>query len=327
MKVKELLGRSAFMMSLALIVALTLGLSNNFPYIEPQIRSNITILILAIMMTVSLSRIPFKGLDPKKEPRSVARAMILGIVVASAIPLVASFLFEGTPYQIGLIFIALTPFAASVVPLSYILRGDINHAARGTIVVYFASIVYIPVVVWLILRQTIDMKDVVFAVVEVVLIPLILSRLLVKVKIDKNTMGIFLNFCIFLLVFLSVGASANLFRSDVVLLAEFMGIAMLRTFGLGLGLEYVERRKGIPWEQRVTDVLMTSYKNKGIAIALVTAVAVSLGMNVGAALFPVSASIVIEICWVIFIDSVLYSPNRMRRELERSKKISEPGNS
>ena len=325
MKIRELLGRSAFMMSLALIVALTLGLSNNFPYIEPQIRSNITILILAIMMTVSLSRIPFKGLNPAQEPRSVARAMLLGIVVASAIPLIASFFFEGTPYQIGLIFIALTPFAASVVPLSYILRGDMNHAARGTIVIYCASIIYIPVVVWLMLRQTIDIQDVIIAVVEVVLVPLILSRLLVKVKIDKNTMGIFLNFCIFFLVFLSVGASANLFRSDVVLLATFMGIALLRTFGLGLGLEYIEKKKGIPWEQRVTDVLMTSYKNKGIAIALVTAVAVSLGTNVGAALFPVSASIVIEICWVIFIDSVLYSPSRMKKELAREGRSKEIG--
>jgi len=162
-------------------------------------------------------------------------------------------------------------------------------------------------------------------VVEVVLIPLILSRLLVKVKIDKSMMGIFLNFCIFFLVFLSVGASSNLFRSDVVLLATFMGIAMLRTFGLGLGLEYIEKKMGIPWEQRVTDVLMTSYKNKGIAIALVTAVAVSLSLNVGAALFPVSASIVVEICWVIFIDSVLYSPTRMKKELEgRSKEIGKP---
>ncbi len=323
MKLKDLLGRSAFMMSLALVVALALGLTNNFPQIDAGIRSNATILILAVMMTVSLSRISYKGLNPLSEKRSVIRAMFLGIIVASAIPLIASFFFAGTSYQIGLVFIALTPFAASVVPLSYIMKGDVGHATRGTIAVYLASILYIPAVVWLILQTQVPIDQVVISVVEVIVIPMIVSRLLVKIEIDRGTMSVFLNFCIFALVFLSVGASANMFFSDVGLLATFMGIAFLRTFGLGLSLEYIERKAGIPWDQRVTDVLMTSYKNKGIAIALVTSVVTAAGGNLGSALFPVTASIVVEICWVIFIDSVLFSPKRMKRELDRTASPSD----
>lgn len=315
MKITDLLGRSAFMMALSLVVALALGLTGYFPPIPADARSNITILILAIMMTISLSRIPFSGLNPLKEKRSVARAMVLGIVVASAIPLIASFFFVGTPYQMGLVFIALTPFAASVVPLSYVMKGDIGHATRGTIVVYLASIIYIPVVVWLVLNTEVPTMQVVISVVEVILIPIVLSRLLVNVKIDRMHMAIVLNICIFILVFLSVGSSASLFSSEIGLLLTFMGIAFLRTFGLGICLEYIEKKKGIPWDQRVTDVLMTSYKNKGIAIALVTSVAMAASVNVGQALFPVTASIVIEVCWVIFIDSILFSPKRMEKEL------------
>lgn len=308
------------MMSLALIVALALGLSGNFPDIKAEYRSNTTILILAVMMTFALSRIPFRGMNPLEDKKSSARAFLLGVMLASTIPLALSFFFDDHAYKIGLVFIGLTPFAASVVPLSYIMRGDMNHAARGTLVVYFSALVYIPVIAGIILKDVVPLKDIVIAVVAIVLVPLLLSRLLHNVEIKKETMSIFLNFCVFFLVFLSVGASADLFFKDVNLLVIFMGIAAARTFGLGLILEYVERKKGIPWGQRVTDVLMVSYKNKGIAIAMVVAVATAAfgaGPGVGKALFPVTASIVIEICWVIFMDSVLLSPKRMERELER----------
>lgn len=323
MSTKALLGRGTFMMSLALIVALALGLGGYFPDIAVEDRSNATILILAVMMTVSLSRIPYKGLNPADNPKSVLRAALLSMAVASSIPLAASLFFQDEAFKVGLVFIGLTPFAASVVPLSYILRGDMKHAARGTIVVYALSIVYIPAMVWLMLDRSISPVGVAIAVLQVVIVPLFVSRLLVKVEIKKEHVAIFLNSCIFVLVFLSVGASANMFRSEVWLLFTFMGIAALRTFGLGLGLEFFERRAGIPWEQRVTDVLMTSYKNKGVAIALVTAVAAAAALSPAKALFPVTASIVIEICWVIFMDAFLFSPERMKRELEREGRGSE----
>jgi len=305
------------MMSMALVASLGLGLSDHFPHIEPEYRSNATIIILAIMMTFALSRIPFKGMNPLKDLRSSAKALFLGVVLASSIPLAASFFFDEPAYKIGLVFIGLTPFAASVVPLTYIMRGDFHHAARGTLVVYVSAIAYIPAVVWIVLGETVPMAEVVKAVFLVVLLPLLLSRFLQNVEIDKRNMAVFLNSCIFILVFISVGPTAKMFLSEKVLLLTFMGIGVARTFGLGITLEYIERKRGIPWGQRVTDVLMLSYKNKGIAIALVTAVALaSLSPDkIGMALFPVTSSIVIEICWVIFMDSVLLSPKRMRAEL------------
>ena len=311
MKVRDLLASSAFMMGLALIVSLGLGLTGNFPQIAPYDRSSLTIIILAAMMTVSLSRIPFSGLSPSKDPRGVLRALILGILVASLIPLAAWALLGDSVYKDGLIFVAATPFAASVVPLSYIMRGDMEHAARSTIIVYLASILYIPVLVWLTLGESVNMADVVISVAEVMVLPLFLSRLITRVKIDKYVMAVVLNCAIFMLVVLSVGATANFFRSEATLLLIFMGIAVLRTFVLGVGLEFTERRLGIKWSQRVTDVLMTSYKKKGVAIALCMAVLPA------AALFPITASIVVEICWVIFMDAVLFSKRRMSRELRR----------
>jgi len=319
MRITGLVSSSAFMMSLALIVALITNFADIFPSFlagpgNADLRANLTVLVLAVMMTVSLSRIPYKNLNPVTHRRSVLRALFLGLILSSAIPIVGFYLLDGTEYSAyakGLVFIAATPFAASVPALSYILRGDMEHAARGTIFVYVASLAWIPLLIYITLGQTVDMKDVVITVFQIIGIPLVLSRLLTKLKISKQAMSVFMNLCIFFLVWLSV-SSTKFGGLGVWIFVAFLLIAGLRTFFLGNVLEYAEKRAGIGWSQRVTDILMTSYKNKGIAIAMCVA---TLGPAAGLAMVVIATSIVVEICWVVFMDSVLFSKKRMEREL------------
>lgn len=318
MKIQTLLKSSAFMMTMALIVALVTNFANLFPgdVLKSDIRSNLTIIVLATMLTISLSRIPYTNLNPLKYSRSVARSVILGLVVSSIIPLIGYLLLKDTEYgnqAMGLVFIAATPFAASVAPLSFILNGDLEHATRGTIVVYIVSLAWIPFIVWLTLDTIVDMKDVFITVLELIGIPLILSRLLVKVKINKDFMAIFLNCCIFFLVWLSVG-STSFKNIDLWVFVAFVIIAALRSFGLGNAVEFTEKKMGIPWKQRVSDILMTSYKNKGIAIALCMAVLGPTGLA-PVAMVAIATSIVVEIMWVAFMDSVLFNRKRMAREI------------
>lgn len=315
---KDLLKSSAFMMSMALIIALLTNVVGVFPSqtLTTDVRSNLTVLLLAVMMTLSLSRYTFSNLSPVAHWRSVLRAVFMGLVLSSLIPLAGYFLLRDTEFgreAAGLVFIAATPFAASVAPLSYILRGDMEHAARGTIYVYVASLVWVPFVVWLALGEEIDITQVVLAVVEIIGIPLVVSRLLTRFQLSRDFMAIFMNCCIFVLVWLSVG-STNFSSSTPAILAAFAVIAALRSFGLGSAIEVTEKRAGLPWGQRVADILMASYKNKGIAIALCAA---TLGPLAAYAMVAIATSIVVEICWVIFMDSVLFNRRRMERELAR----------
>lgn len=313
----KLITSSAFMMSLALIVSLATNFAGIFPgeVFTAPIRSNLTILLLAIMMTISLSRIPSKNLSPTKDPKSLLRGLLLGLVISSIIPIIGFLLLKNTEYAdyaAGLVFIAATPFAASVAPLSLILRGDMEHALRSTIYVYIAALLWIPFIVFMLLGETVDMKNLVITVIEIIGVPLIVSRFITWLKIDKNVMAVILNCIIFFLVWLSVSSTS--FNCGIWIMIAFMLIVAFRTFGLGNAVEYVERRAGIPWSQRVTDILMVSYKNKGIAIALCVA---TMGPLVPYAMVAIASSIVIEICWVVFMDSVLFSKRRMKRELQR----------
>lgn len=318
MSIVKLLTSSAFMMSLALIVALITNFAGWFPSetLDANVRSNLTIIILAAMLTVSLSRIPYKNLNPLAHKRSVVRAIAL-ILIASIIPLVGYYALKDTEYgaqAMGLVFLAATPFAASVAPLSYILRGDMEHALRGTIVVYVISLLWIPFIVWITLGEIIDIKNVFITVIELIGVPLVLSRLLTRFEISRDIMATFLNCCIFTTVWLSVG-STNFAGSSAFIFLVFAIIAALRSFGLGCGLEVTEKRIGIPWAQRVTDILMVSYKNKGIAIATCMAVLGPTGLA-PLAMVAIATSVIVEISWVIFMDSILFSKKRMMKELE-----------
>ncbi len=312
MKAITLLTSSAFMMMAAMVVALITNFCGLFPgtVLDAGTRSNLTILTLVVMLTLSMSRIPLQNLNPLKYGKSIARAVFLGMIVASIIPLVGYLLLKDTEYAkqaAGLVFIAATPFAGSVLPLSIILRGDAEHAARGTIVVYTLSLLWIPFIVWLALGDSVDMQFLVITVIELIGIPLVLSRLLTRLDINKDVLAVFLNCCIFFMVWLSVGAT-NFSGNVWWLFLVFILIAVLRSFGLGTCVETVEKRAGIPWKQRVTDILMTSYKNKGVAIALCVAL-------YPAGMVAIATSILVEITWVAFMDSVLFSKKRMMKEL------------
>ncbi|HKM09459.1 MAG TPA: Na+-dependent transporter [Candidatus Methanomethylophilaceae archaeon] len=325
MRIKGILASSAIMLSIGLILSILINVAGIFPYetLDAGVRSNITVLVLAIMMTISLSRIPFTNLDPVKHNRSVVRAVAVGIVIAAIVPLVGFWLMKDTSwskYSVGLVFIAAAPFAASVVPLSYTLRGDMEHAGRGTIISYLFSLFWIPFIIYMILGEMVDMKNVIITVVEIIAIPLVLSRLLTKVKISRDAMGIMMNLFISFLVILSV--SSTKFPNELAPLIIFAVIAALRTFGLGTVVEVTEKRMGISWGQRVTDVLMVSYRNKGIAIAMCIA---TLGADSVTAMVAIATSIVIEIIWVVFMDSVLYSKKRMFKETGTTR-ASEVGN-
>lgn len=317
MTIKGLLKSSAFMMMLAMAVALITNFAGWFPSgtLTPDVRSTLTIATLVVMLTLSMSRIPAKNLNPIKYKKSMMRAIILGMVIAAVIPLIGYFILKNTEYApqaAGLVFIAATPFAGSVLPLSIILRGDPEHAARGTIVVYILSLAWIPFIVWLALGDSVDMQFLIITVLELIGIPLVLSRFLTKVNINKEFLAIFLNCCIFFMVWLSVG-STKLTGFAAWLFIVFIIIAVLRSFGLGFAVETVEKRYKIPWSQRVTDILMASYKNKGVAIALCVAL-------YPAGMVAIATSILVEITWVAFMDSVLFSKKRMEKELAAETK-------
>ena len=318
MRPKSLLCSSAFMMSLAVVLSLITNFTGIFPgeVLNADVRSKTTIFFLAVMLTLSFSRIPYSNLSPIEHSASTVRAIVIGLIVASVVPLSAFFILKGTQYAdyaAGLVFIAAAPFAASVGPLSFILKGDFPHALRSTVIIYILSLLWIPFIVWICLGESVEMSSVINTVLEIIALPLILSRLLTKLQIPKDVMSMILNCIIAFLVWLSV-SSADFQSAGLFILIVFLIVAGLRTFMIGPIVEFGERMAGIHWTQRVTDILMVTYKNKGIALALCASVLI--GPLIPKAMVAIAASIIVDVLWVAFMDGVLFSKNRMAKELD-----------
>lgn len=326
----KLLTSSAFMMAAALILALITSLSGFYEHfllpngLSNNITRDLTIFLLAVMMTISLSRIPSKNLSPAKNPAAIVRALILGLILASIFPILGYLLLKDIEmfrdYAPGLVFIAAAPFAASVAPLSFILRGDMEHACRATIYTYIISLAWIPFIVFILLGSQVDMMDLILTVIKIIGIPLLISRFLTKVKMDKIIMAVVLNCIIGFLVWMSIGSTQfPAGENALIIVVVFLLIGALRTYGMGNAVEVIEKRMGIGWSQRVTDILITSYKNKGIAIALCLSVMLPIGgfHAASTAMVAVAISVIMETLWVVYMDSVLFSRKRMKRELEK----------
>lgn len=187
-------------------------LHGNIPWRYVELRHPVqqTIFCLAVMLTLSFSRIPYRDLNPVEHSASTIRAIVLGLVVASVVPLVWFFILDVTEYSDyakGLVFIAATPFTASVGPLLYILKGDFPHALRSTVIIYVLALLWVPFIVWVCLGESVDMMTVFFTVIEIIALPPVVSRLLTRIDIPKDVMSITLNCIITFLVWLSVSSA------------------------------------------------------------------------------------------------------------------------
>jgi predicted Na+-dependent transporter len=70
---------------------------------------------------------------------------------------------------------------------------------------------------------------------------------------------------------------------------------ILRTFGSGLGTEFILRKAKVPKSSRITYVLFASYKNLGLTATL------AIALFVPEVAIPATICIVFEVVWVLFI--------------------------
>ena len=130
-------------------------------------------------------------------------------------------------------------------------------------------------------------------------LPLLVSRVLVRVPALETVRPVGVNLSFFVLVTMIVGANRASLFSDPGLVLSLSGAAVLRTFGIGLlvtglGLAIHRRR-----EERIAWTLFGSFKNLGLTALL----AVNLfGLR---AAIPAIVCLVFEILWLTCLPLIL----------------------
>ena len=291
-----MLGNSALMMMLSLITALALG---GFPSVFGLTNSNIAMITLVIMMSLSLTNLQLKGLKVRDHTASIGRAFLLSMVLASGATVLVSFLFEGD-LRAGWVIAAAVPSAISVVPFTYLMKGDLEPTLVSTAALYIIALVFTPLLTLLLLGQAIEVTLLLFYVGLLILLPLCISRPLRRMNIRPDHKAAIINVTFFVLIIAVAGPNRHIFFEDHVLLVSLLAAALLRIFGIGLLWNWYLKRKNVPRERRVPEVLFSSHKNTGMAATL------AIALIGPAAAVPATICAVVDIAWLIFLSHLVF---------------------
>jgi BASS family bile acid:Na+ symporter len=296
--VQGFLGNNAAMMILAFVAAMLLG---GFPEEIVISNGNIAMLSLMVMMSLSLTALQLKGLKVRSHSKAIRNAFLLSFVLSSGITILMSFFFQGE-LRVGWIIEAAVPSAVSVVPFTYILKGDLEPTLVSSAVLYFIALAFTPLVTLIFLGQPIDQLTLLEYVGVLILLPLVISRFMRRFEISQANKTATINLAFFVLIVAIAGPNRQVFFTDPILLSGLVAVAIVRIFVIGLLWNWYLKRKGAPRKRRVPEVLFATYKNTGMAATL------AIGLIGPTAAVPATVCTLVEISWLIFLSKYLFSP-------------------
>ncbi len=262
---KIILNRN-FILILAVILGLLIG--NWAVFLKEY-----TFYILAIVMTFSTTGISTKAMFPLKE---MFVPMLLGAflnyVVFGVVIIGVSYWLMPTPELfLGFVVIASTPPGVAVIPFSHILDGDLKYAIVGTLGAFISSLFFAPLIVGMFsnVEGGINPLDLFVTMVQLVLIPLLISRLLlwkpIKPTIER-VRGRIVDWGFALIIFTAVGLNRQVFFSNFDILLLVSLVLFIGIFGLGWFYEWFGKKIGISAPVAVTQNLLVTIKSSGFAV-------------------------------------------------------------
>ncbi|WP_400207191.1 hypothetical protein [Candidatus Methanomassiliicoccus intestinalis] len=289
---------------MALIIALVCG---GFPETEHITNKDIAMVSLCVMMCFSLCNMKLAGLNPKHYSKDITKAFFCCMVLGLGVTVLISFFFEGD-IRHGWILEAAVPSAVSVIPFTALLLGNMKSAIVSSTVIYFAALLVTPLVTLIFLGEAIDPMTLLEYIALLIIIPLIVSRFMRRLSIPPAAGTIVINLSFAVLVVAIAGSNNYVFFGEPVLLVSLLIAAVLRTFGVGICLNALLKKKGEAREDRVPEILFATHKNTGMAGALAVAL---IG---DAAAIPAAVCMTVDIVWLIYISKFMFPAPKLKEE-------------
>jgi BASS family bile acid:Na+ symporter len=263
----SLLRNRNFILVLALVLGLLLGDGS-------QWTGELVLPVLAFVMmlsTTSISGTLFTS------PRAFLVPVIVGIIlnygVLGGLMLVLSRLnILEEPFRTGYVILAAVPPAVGIIPFTGFMKGDMDFSLVGSIAGYFGAFIFTPLILFSFLGLTAGFQlKLLITMVELIIIPLILSRVLVYTSVASKITswrGPLINWSFFLVIYTVVGLNRGVFLRQSSTIVPLVIIAVTTTFLLGILIEKVGQILHVVPEKVVSMVLLGTSKNAGFAAGL-----------------------------------------------------------
>lgn len=284
------------MLSISILLAMILGIITGG---YPCYTNEISTISLFLAMTISLASISFKGIITRDSLKMVLYSIILNYGVLSGLILLISLPFEnGLRY--GFAMMAAVPPAIVVMPLTDILKGKTEYALLSISSIYLLSILLTPLIIYLLLGKKVNGANLILTTLILIALPLLLSRIVRRLRISRRISETMINACFFLLIFGIVGENRSflLYNLEEILLIVLLTI--LRTFGPGLGVIKIGKAMKISMDRIIPLSLFSSFKNDGLAIILCLSLFPERIAYL--ATIPCVLAVMIEMSWVVYLE-------------------------
>jgi len=267
-----------------------------------QWTEGVTLPALAIVMTIStmnVSRSVFRSFRDILAPAMAGIVMnyfILGTFILG----LSALLIHDEALKVGFVIIAAVPPAVAVIPFTLFLKGDNFFSLIGTIGAYLGALFIMPLMALGFLGSGLyDPFKLILIMMELILIPLISSRILIRIKMDSflnPVKGAITNWGFFLLTYTIVGLNRELILHNPLSFLPVALISVASTFLLGWGIEGVGKVFRLQPKILTSLLLLGTLKNYGLAGGL----ALALFSKKTAA--PATVSAVFMIVYIIWLE-------------------------
>jgi BASS family bile acid:Na+ symporter len=232
-----------------------------------------TVPALAIVMVVSLTQISLRSfMDIKAIARPILYSILFNYIIFGALMLImARFLIDDRDFWIGFVILAVAPPGVAVAPFTYIIGGNEKFSIIGVIGAYIAALAIIPIAGILFIGKSFAQPlNIIIVFIELIIVPLIISQLLIKFKLDKyikRWRGPVVNWGLFIVIFAVISLNRDVFFKDFKTLGLISLVAAVTIFGLWLVIGFVLKKLRFKEDIRKSLILIGTVKNSGFAAA------------------------------------------------------------
>jgi BASS family bile acid:Na+ symporter len=269
-RLKKIFQNRNFILILAMMIGLVWGRGSGWT-------EKATLPVLALVMTLStmgISGNAFRSFRAFIGPALAGIAMSY-LILGSFLLGLNALLIRDEALRAGFVIIAAVPPAVAVIPFTFFLKGNGPFSLVGTIGAYLGAFVIMPLIaLGFIGLALIDPIKLVIIMVELILVPLIVSQILVRFRMDirlEPIKGTITNWSFFIVTYTIVGLNRELILYQPLSLLPVVSIALASTFFLGWTIEKIGNIFKISPNTITSLILLGTLKNYGLAGGLALA--------------------------------------------------------
>ena len=293
-KIKGLLRNRDFILFLALISGLVWGQGARWT-------EQLTLPALAVVMTLStmvisgsIFRSPKAMIAPALAGIAMNYAVLSGIILA-----LNQLIIREEAIWRGFVILAAVPPAVAVIPFTGFLEGNVTFSLIASLGAYLGALIITPLIALSFLGTSfIEPIKLLTIMVELIILPLILSRILLWIRANvwiDPIKGAITNWSFFIVVYTVVGLNREVFLGQPLSLLPVVAIAISSTFLLGWIIESVGHLFHIDSKMLSSLVLLGTLKNYGLAAGL------SLALFSKQTALPATVSTIFLIIYIIWL--------------------------